>query len=123
MRRLAIMVLAGLANMAPAMAAELVMFEQSGCPWCVSWDREIAPAYTKSPEGRTAPLRRVNIKAQRPTDLTAIANITGTPIFVLMDKGTEIGRINGYPGPDFFWPMLDELLEKLPPATPTSLPQ
>ncbi len=36
------------------------------------------------------------------------------PTFVLIDEGKEVGRIEGYPGEDFFWGMLGKLLEKLP---------
>ena len=37
-----------------------------------------------------------------------------TPTFVLVEDGKEIGRIEGYPGEDFFWPMLGALLDRLP---------
>ena len=39
-----------------ARAAELVMFEQAGCVWCAVFDREIAPVYGKTDEGKHAPL-------------------------------------------------------------------
>ena len=32
---------------------------------------------------------------------------------MLVDNGREIGRIVGYPGADFFWAMLGELMSKL----------
>lgn len=44
-------------------AAELVMFEQKGCVWCQRFDREIAPAYDKTTEGKRAPLRRQHYQA------------------------------------------------------------
>jgi hypothetical protein len=33
-----------------------------------------------------------------------------TPTFVLVEDGTEAGRIEGYPGEDFFWPLLAKLI-------------
>ncbi|MBA4335306.1 MAG: transcriptional regulator, partial [Methylobacterium sp.] len=42
-----------------AAAAELVMFTRDGCPWCARFEREVAPAYHLTEEGRLAPLRRV----------------------------------------------------------------
>jgi hypothetical protein len=39
--------------------------------------------------------------------------ITASPTFVLIDDGREVGRITGYPGADFFWGMLAELIAKL----------
>jgi thioredoxin-related protein len=101
----------------PARAAELVMFEQVGCPWCQRWDREIAPIYGKTDLGRRAALRRVDITAARPPDLRGIAAVRYTPTFVLVDDGVEIGRIVGYIGEYQFWGLMDELIGKLKPAS------
>src|SRR5215467_7689401 len=97
----------------PARAAELVMFEQAGCPWCETFDREIAPVYAKTDEGKRAPLRRVNIDYPLPPDLGFIAMERLAPLFVLVDKGREVGRIRGYPGEDHFWGLLGVLIKKL----------
>lgn len=94
-------------------AAELVMFERQGCSWCVVWHKEIGVGYAKSPEGKRAPLRRVDTRAPRPADLAHI-KVSGTPTFVLMDEGREIGRIDGYVPPMFFWAELGELIAQLP---------
>lgn len=99
---------------APLAAAELVMFEEAGCPWCRRWHAEVGPGYPKSPEGRRAPLRVVDAHAQRPQGLAFIKGVRATPTFVLIDGGREIGRITGYPGADFFWGLLAEMLQKLP---------
>ena len=37
-----------------------------------------------------------------------------TPTFVLIDDGREVGRIEGYPGEDFFWGLVEQLVGKLP---------
>jgi thioredoxin-related protein len=97
----------------PAAGAELVMFEAAGCPYCARWNREIAPIYPKTEEGKRAPLRRVDTAQPRPADLAAIVNIVYTPTFVLMDEGREIGRIVGYGGDEIFWSLLAELMAKL----------
>ena len=98
----------------PAKAQELVMFDEVGCIWCIRWTEEIGPIYPKSEEGRRAPLRRVDINAPRPRDLQGLRNIAFTPTFVLMHEGQEVGRIEGYPGEDFFWGLLGRLMDKLP---------
>ena len=98
---------------APARAAELVMFEQAGCPWCEAFDREIAPIYGKTDEGRRAPLRRLDIASDLPPDLNFLSVERLTPLFILVDKGREIGRIRGYPGEDHFWGLLGALLRQL----------
>ena len=95
-----------------ARAAELVMFEQAGCAWCEAFDREIAPIYRKTEEGLRAPLRRVDIA--RPAGGSRFLETERlTPLFVLVDRGREIGRIRGYPGEDHFWGLLGVLMKKL----------
>lgn len=96
-----------------APAAELVMFEQNGCAWCIRWNNEIGPAYPNTPEGKIAPLRRVNIHEPLPGDLENIRVERFTPTFVLVENGEEIGRMRGYTGDEFFWFLLAEMLEKL----------
>lgn len=96
-----------------AHAAELVMFEQAGCVWCETFDREIAPVYGKTEEGLRAPLRRVDIAQPLPPDLAFIQVERLTPLFVLIDQGREIGRIRGYPGKESFWTQLSMLMQKL----------
>jgi hypothetical protein len=100
-----------------AHAAELVMFEQAGCVWCESFNREIAPVYDKTDEGRRAPLRRVDIASPPPQEPTFIEAERLTPLFVLVDKGREVGRIRGYPGEDNFWGLLGALIKKLDAPT------
>jgi thioredoxin-related protein len=97
-------------------AAELVMFEQAGCLWCATFDREIASIYPKTAEGQRAPLRRVDIMAPVPADLAFLQVERLTPLFVLVDRGREIGRIRGYPGEDHFWGLLGVLIGKLDTA-------
>jgi len=94
-------------------AADLIMFEQVGCVWCEAFNREIAPIYPKTAEGQRAPLRRVDIDQPVPQDLAFIAVERLAPLFVLVDKGREIGRIRGYPGEDHFWGLLGVLIKKL----------
>lgn len=114
---------------APAQSAELVMFEQKSCVWCQRFDREIAPAYDKSAEGKRAPLRREDIAQPLPPDLEFIRRERFTPVFVLVDGGREIGRIRGYPGDIFFWGLLANLIERLdrgeiaPPLADTAPPR
>jgi hypothetical protein len=98
---------------AHARAAELVMFEQAGCVYCEAFDSEIASIYDKSEDGLRAPLRRVDITQAPPGDLAFIQVERLTPLFVLVDKGREIGRIRGYGGREMFWTQLYMLMQKL----------
>lgn len=99
----------------PAMAAEMIMFEQPGCVWCKRFNAEIAPAWPKTEQGQRAPLRRVDIHQPLPADLADIAIERFTPSFVLVEDGREIARLRGYPGDQFFWALVDDMLSKLEP--------
>lgn len=96
-------------------AMELLMFRQVGCAWCAAWDREIGPIYPKTEIGHRAPVRFVDIAQARDFAAELTSPVRFTPTFVLLDGGREIGRIEGYPGQDFFWPRLEALATK--PAT------
>jgi hypothetical protein len=106
----ALILLATLLTCSAAHAAELVMFSRAGCPYCERFDREIGPVYGRTDEGKAAPLRRIDIDAPIPGDLAAIAVERITPVFVLVDRGREIGRIRGFPGEDNFWGLLAGLI-------------
>lgn len=99
-----------------AQAAELIMLERPGCAWCARWNREIAPVYPRTAEGRRAPLRRVDVTQPWPDDLGGIDSDYYTPTFIVVENGVEVARLRGYPGDNFFWPLLGEMLGKLPPA-------
>ena len=95
----------------PATAAELIMVEEQGCPYCITWKREIGPIYPKTAEGTFAPLRMVDIDDGVPADLTFARKVVYTPTFILIENDTEVARIEGYPGEDFFWGLLEMMLK------------
>ena len=97
----------------PARSAELVMFQQAGCSWCETFDREIGISYNRTEEGQRAPLRRLEIGERLPPELSFIQIERLTPLFVLVDGGREIGRIRGYGGREAFWMQLVKLMLKL----------
>lgn len=96
--------------------AHLLMFDDPGCPYCRQWHREVGPGYANSPEGKRAPLRVLQHRGPRPADITLSEPVRATPTFVLVQDGREVGRIVGYPGADFFWSMIDNLMKKLRPG-------
>lgn len=102
---------------APAAGLELYMIEQRGCVYCGKWEHEVAEAYANSPEGARAPLRRLDLRAAVPEGVTFASRPVFTPTFILVEDGTELGRIEGYLSAAFFWEYLGVLLEKA--AAPT----
>lgn len=95
-----------------AAETKLVMVEEHGCVWCARWNDEISEIYPKTDEGKAAPLHRIDIHAPRPDDMTFARGLFFTPTFVLMVDGQEVSRLEGYPGEDFFWGMLEKMLSQ-----------
>ncbi len=94
----------------------LLMAEEDGCYWCARWNADISPIYGKTDEGKAAPLKRYDLHGQAP-DVVFERRVRFTPTFILVDNGKEVGRIEGYPGEDFFWGLLAELLKRANIAT------
>lgn len=90
----------------------LLMAEETGCMWCERWNSEIAHIYPKTPEGQTAPLQRFDLHAGPPDGIDLASPVRFTPTFLLIHDGVEAGRIEGYPGEDFFWGLLGRLFER-----------
>ena len=87
------------------------MVEEPGCPWCARWEAEIGPIYPKTAEGRRAPLRQIDIRdVARVLDLAA--PVVFTPTFLLVDDGRELDRMEGYMGDEFFWVLLNQMLDR-----------
>jgi len=99
---------------APASAqdVELIMIREPGCVWCERWDAEIGPIYPKTSESRCAPIRMVANLRDIPADIEPARRVLYTPTFLLTREGQELARIEGYPGQDFFWPMLARMLKE-----------
>jgi hypothetical protein len=95
-----------------AQAAELVMVERDGCAYCKAWKEQIGPAYPNTDLGQFAPLRLVNIRDGAPAGVSFARPVVFTPTFILIEDGAELGRIEGYPGEDFFWGLLEKMLKE-----------
>lgn len=102
----------GLAGGARAADLRLLMFEQPGCQYCAQWDADVAPEYPLTDEGRAAPLERMQLRAPLAEGITLVAPPMFTPTFVLLRDGREVDRIEGYPGEDFFWGLLGQMIAK-----------
>ncbi|MFL4469278.1 hypothetical protein ACERZ8_05115 [Tateyamaria armeniaca] len=89
----------------------LLMAEEVGCIWCARWNEDIGHIYPKTEEGQAAPLQRYDLHSETP-DVTLKQRVHFTPTFILVQDGVEVGRIEGYPGEDFFWGLLTMMFER-----------
>ena len=92
---------------------KLLMFESSTCYYCEIWHKEIGAIYPKTSEGRLAPLERLDIFDSSLHGNILSRDISFTPTFVLINDNMEVARLEGYPGEDFFWGLLSEMLLKI----------
>ena len=94
-------------------AAELILFKSARCPSCVAWEREIGRSYAATSEGQRAPLQHVDIDGGRGSNVADRYGVEVTPTFVLVERGREVGRIEGYSGSRPFWTQFHALLGRL----------
>jgi hypothetical protein len=58
---------------------------------------------------------RLQLRDPLPDNISLMSRPRYTPTFVVVQDGTEVGRIEGYPGEDFFWGLLGRILEQEAP--------
>ena len=108
-----------LANLTPPSQAaaqlRLLMLDQAFCEWCDQWDAEVGVVYDRTAEGKHVPLWRTSIFGPLPEGVALARKARYTPTFVLLRDGAEVGRIEGYPGEDFFYGMLQQLIASATP--------
>ncbi len=93
-------------------SSELVMFDDEYCSWCKQWEDEIGVIYRITPEHCQAPLKKIELGDTLPDSISLKEPVVYTPTFVFLVLGKEVDRIVGYPGEDFFWSMLDDMINK-----------
>jgi hypothetical protein len=91
-------------------ALALIMVDDPACHFCRKFDAEVGRGYPKTGYAAVAPLTRIRRKS---AELRAYNPVIYTPTFLLVRRGEELGRITGYPGAEFFYSELDELLLKI----------
>jgi len=89
------------------------MVEDDFCPFCKKFHKEVGPAYPKTEEGMRAPLRTIQLGDAFPEPYGHISPARVTPTFILVHNNREIDRLIGYPGDEYFWFLLSEMLAKL----------
>jgi thioredoxin-like negative regulator of GroEL len=101
---------------AGAHGAELLYFFSPSCGYCKAFDEEVAGIYPKTEAGRKAPLKRVEVDPDsfKPLEPDVAFDPGTVPVFVLVEDGREIARLNGYSGDELFWMSMQRMLDQLP---------
>ena len=92
---------------------QLLMIDDTACPYCELWEEEIGYMYVKTEEGKLAPLIRLHYGEKIPEDISLISDPIVTPTFILLKDNKEKYRIEGYPGEEFFWSFLSEYIQRI----------
>ena len=99
-----------LTQLAAAEQTKLLMFESSNCYYCDMWNEEVGMIYPKTVEGMAAPIHKIDIFDSLPNGVILSRDVSFTPTFILLNNNFEVARLEGYPGEDFFWSLLSEML-------------
>lgn len=91
----------------------LLMVETASCIYCVRWHKEVGPRYAESEIGQRVPLVRRNLGD---ASLDGLKKVVYTPTFILLRDGQEVDRLVGYPGAEYFWVEIGEMLARLEPV-------
>lgn len=89
---------------------EIIVMEVPGCKYCPLFREHILPAYSASPRAKEMPIRFVDVSAADTSKLKLISPIETVPTAVLMQNNKEIGRIEGYVGPQDFGRLVSAIL-------------
>ena len=95
---------------------KLLMIDDSGCPYCELWEEEVGYKYSKTMEGKLAPLIRHHYGLALPSEIILNSEPVFTPTFILLENNLEKYRFEGYLGEEFFWSFLEEYLGKITSA-------
>ena len=92
---------------------KLLMIDDTGCPYCELWEEEVGYKYSKTKEGKIAPLIRHHYGLELPSEIILNSEPVFTPTFILLENNLEKYRFEGYLGEEFFWSFLEEYLGKI----------
>lgn len=89
---------------------EIVVVEVDGCLYCQIFRRDVLPSYERSARARSVPMRFVDLNDQDFAALALEAPVANVPTIVVLKDSREVGRIDGYVGPENFFHAINRLL-------------
>ena len=92
--------------------SRLLFFTETSCPYCQWWEKDIGDIYPKTEYSKEFQLIRITFdKDFNIQDSGLKKTILGTRTFVFVYLGKEIGRIEGYNGPEMFWWQVESIVK------------
>ena len=91
--------------------SRLLFFTEKSCPYCQWWEKDIGDIYPKTEYSKEFQLTRITFDKDFNSQASGLKkSILGTPTFVFVYLGKEIGRIEGYNGPEMFWWQVESIV-------------
>tara|TARA_B100000287_G_scaffold430476_1_gene485827 strand:+ start:161 stop:547 length:387 start_codon:yes stop_codon:yes gene_type:complete len=91
--------------------SKLLFFTDKTCPFCQRWEKDIGDIYPKTEYSEEFKLIRISFDTDFKSQISGLKKtILGTPTFVFVYLGKEIGRIEGYNGPEMFWWQVESIV-------------
>ena len=90
----------------------LIMVTDKNCPYCQAWEREVGSVYPNTTLSIEYRLVRVELKRPLSKFNSLTKSVHGTPTFILINNGLEIGRIEGFSDAEMFWWLLDDIVDQ-----------
>jgi thioredoxin-related protein len=87
---------------------ELLMITSDSCPFCMAWERDVGQIYNKSTYAKNLPLIRIQFGSSLPENMQLLAEVRGTPTFIILENQKEIDRIVGYSDAEMYWWQISE---------------
>lgn len=91
---------------------ELVVVEAGNCAYCYIFRRDVLPSYQSSERGKQVPVLFVDVNDTATAHLKLLTSIDVVPTFIVTKNRVEIGRLQGYSGPENFYHAINYLLTK-----------
>lgn len=100
-----------LTNVQPSAGVqELVVLEAPNCIYCAIFRRDVLPSYQRSQQASELPLRFLDVNDPAADQLKLSSSVSIVPTIVLIRGGKEVGRINGYSGPEAFFHSISQMV-------------
>ena len=86
---------------------QLLYIFADDCGACNKFQREVGDIYPKTQESDVLPMIKIELDQWRlgasPFNQCAVAEVFGTPTFILLEACVETDRITGYANDELFW--------------------
>ncbi len=84
------------------LSGEIVVFEVANCIYCPVFRRDVLSAYQHSEVAARLPIRFLDVNDAAVNRLGLDGPIRMVPTVVVLHRNREVGRIDGYTGPQHF---------------------